>query len=192
MTLDTLILVHYDHPNCTPMCNIVRLPEKEAFALARQLAGQNKGVAAFHRFADFQNYYPLRMRADQLMRQAFISLGGHPVAEHPLSFVLQGSDYLVRWFDKGPATVIPMNRIPDEAISFTYGDSCSTLLKNGRIELVTKSMLLRHIQSYHGDIGAFMQAITDQYHYIEVQIWNDVYCQPDQTSDDTAGDQKYE
>lgn len=123
MTFDELQIVNYCHPNCKPLQNIMRLPKDKAFALAYEMAAQNKATTAFYRFADFENYYPERLKTDALLHTRFIELGGKPLQNHPLSFVLQGSKYLNAWFDFGNVTTIPLNRIPSHFISFTYGDS---------------------------------------------------------------------
>lgn len=173
INIDDLYIVNYCHPNCTPLKNIMRLPKEEAFALAREMSASNNDTTAFYRFADFENYYPLRLAADKAMYQAFITLGGNPRTEHPLSFVFQESEYLCDWFDNGVVTKIMLNKIPSEFISFTYGDSTATLNRTGSIKLVTKAMLLDSICKYEGTIDDYMKEIRDKYHYIEVQLWND-------------------
>jgi len=174
INVDELYIVNYCHPNCVPLKNIVRLPKEEAFAFAYDISSKNQGQA-FYRFADFENYYPLRMETDRYLYNAFISLGGKPKVEHPLSFVLQGSEYLFKWFGNAIITRIPLIRIPSEYISFTYGDSAATLKRTGGVTLLTKDMLLESISRYNGTIDEFMLEIEEKYHYIEVQLWNDDY-----------------
>ena len=82
MTVNDLHIVNYCHSNCTPLLNIMRLPKDEAFALAREMAEQNKDTTAFYRFADFENYYPERLKTDKLLYDRFIELGGKPAEEH--------------------------------------------------------------------------------------------------------------
>lgn len=94
----------------------------------------------------------------------------------PLFFVLQGSDYLDKWFDYGIITRIPLKSIPSDFISFTYGDSVSTLSRNGKIEMMTKEMLSESLRSFEGTIDDYMKEITERCHYIEVQLWNDECC----------------
>ena len=173
MTVDDLCIVNYCHRNCTPLQNIMRLPKDEAFALAREMAEQNKDTTAFYRFADFENYYPRRVKTDMLLHTRFIELGGKPSQEHPLSFVLQGRAFLDNWFDGGMVTTIPLNRIGSEHISFTYGDSMTTLEKHGTFTMLTKDMLFQDILDYGGTLENFLANISDQYHYIEVQVWDD-------------------
>ena len=81
-TFDELIIVNYCYPDCIPLMNIMRLPQKEAYALASVFAESHPETTAFYRFADFENYYLLREK-------------------HPLSFVIEGSDYLRDWFGNG-------------------------------------------------------------------------------------------
>jgi len=75
------------------------------------MAVKNVGATAFWRFADFENYYPRRIKTDRCLYESFILLGGKPKVEHPLSFVLQGSECLNNWFDKGIITKILLKNI---------------------------------------------------------------------------------
>ncbi|MDE6293386.1 MAG: hypothetical protein K2L88_02045, partial [Clostridiales bacterium] len=111
MNVSDLYIVNYCHKSCEPLLNIMRLPKEQAFDLARKMAIDNKDTTAFYRFADFENYYPERLKTDELLYNRFIELGGKPKQQHPLSFVLQGSDFLDRWFDGGIVTKIPLDII---------------------------------------------------------------------------------
>ena len=175
MTVEDLHIVNYCHSSCTPLLNIMRLPKDEAFALAYKMAEQNKDTTAFYRFADFENYYPRRLQTDELLHARFAELGGKPLQEHPLSFVLQGSDYLNDWFDGGIVTKIPLNRISSDHISFTYGDSMASLEKNKELTMLTKDMLLKAISTHNGTLEEFLAWVTARFYYIEVQLWDDEY-----------------
>ena len=137
------------------------------------MAGQNKDTTAFYRFADFENYYPRRLQTDKLLFARFVELGGKTLQEHPLSFVLQGSSYLNDWFDNGIVTKIPLNSISSNHISFTYGDSMASLKKYSGFTMLTKDMLLKVMYDYNGTTEEFMTNIQKEYHYIEVQVWDD-------------------
>lgn len=156
------------------MKSITRLPEIEAFELARKLSEQYKGEA-FFRLADFANYYPRRIRTEKWLYDWFIILGGEPETEHPLYFVLQRSDYLNEWFDRGEITRLPLNSISEKHISFTFGDSNSKMDKPERRDPILKNTLLELINHY-GDIDIFLNSVKNQYTYIEAQLWNDGYC----------------
>lgn len=176
ITADQLTIVNYCHNNCEPLKNIMRLPKDEAFALAAKLAKENKGRTAFWRFADFAVYYPERLATDKLLYERFIELGGKPEETHPLSFVLQGSEYLDNWFDKGIVTKLPLSEIASEHISFTLGDSMSSLKRNGSLQMISKEELLQKIQEFPGTLEKFMEEIREKHGYIEVQLWSDRYC----------------
>lgn len=175
--INDLYIVNYAHKSCTPLKNIMRLPREDAFAMALEMAENNTMTTAFYRFADFDNYYPKRAEVDQLLYKMFLSIGGQPRNLHPLSFVLQGSDFLHDWFDNGKVTRIPLRQIPSEQISFTYGDSMSTLEKNGKLQMSTKEMLLDSLLSYKGTLDEYTSEIGKKCRYIEAQLWSDEYCQ---------------
>lgn len=168
-----LYIVHYCHPNCSPFQNMMRLPQEKAFAKAAQLAADNPNTSAFYRFADFVNYYPLRLKTDEMLYKEFVMLGGTPKEKHPLYFALQGSEYLRTWFGNGPAVKIKLHDIPSESISFTYGDSCAGLEKTENLKIVTKETLLSQISNFNGTLDDFMSHIEKKYTYIEAQLWND-------------------
>ncbi len=100
-TFDELILTNYSHKDCTPLMNIMRLPENEAFVLAAKFTEEHSETTSFYRFADFDNYYLLQKKQGEYLYSRFVELGGMPEEKHPLSFVIEGSDYLYDWFDGG-------------------------------------------------------------------------------------------
>lgn len=172
-----MYLAYYCYPGCEPLKNIMRLPENEAFALAEKLWKEHPDTTAFYRFGDFENYYPRRLRTDALLYERFCALGGQPEDTHPLSFVLDESDYLYHWFSEGKPVRIPLDSIREEIISFTPGDSMSTLDHEGDITLLTLPMLKAEAKK-HGGITGYLQHIRKQYHYMEVQVWGNV-CLPE-------------
>ena len=176
ITVNQLYIVNYCHNNCEPLKNIMRLPKEEAFALATKLAEENKGRTAFWRFADFAVYYPERLATDNLLYERFVALGGKPLEAHPLSFVLQGSEYLDAWFDNGIVTKMPLSKIASEHISFTLGDSMSSLKRNGDIQMLSKEELVKMVLAYPGTLEEFLLEIGEKHGYIEVQLWSDEYC----------------
>ena len=172
--MSELYIVNYCHKNCEPLKNIMRLPKEEAFALANKLAEQNKETTAFYRFADFDNYYWERLETDSLLYKELMRQGGMAKYEHPLSFVLQGSEYLYEWFGEGIITKVPLDLIPDEQISFTYGDSMSVRKRDGGFTLITKGILMELLEGYKGTAEDFVKEMNEKYGYVEVQVWGDV------------------
>lgn len=169
---DELTLVNYCHPDCVPMMNIMRLPKAEAFELARKLAEAHPNTTAFYRFADFDNCYALRAVQDDYLYARFIELGGKPEQRHPLSFVVESSEYLREWFGGGVETRLALKDIAPCHISFTIGDSGSTFQRDGRVELLTLDELRRRVGEYD-DYDAFICATGRN--YVEAQLWSDRY-----------------
>ena len=168
-----LTLVNYCHPGCIPLLNIMRLPQKEAFQLAYEMAKEHPETTAFYRFADFENYYALRLTQDEYLYKRFKEIGGEPEEEHPLSFVVEGSDYLKEWFGNGSETRLALSDIDAKHISFTVGDSGAEYQKNGTVDLLTLSEFKRRIYEQGGDFNAFLSSTGK--HYVEVQLWSDRY-----------------
>ena len=162
-------LINYSHVDCEPLKNIMRLPQKEAYALAAELAAAHPDTTAFGRFADFHNYYPRRLETDRQLHAAFLALGGQPTEEHPLSFVLEGSDYLDGWFGHGLVTRIPLKHVPPEQVSFTLGDS----MRADGFTLLSLDMLDKMMNDHPGGAEACLAELREKYHYIEVQLWDD-------------------
>lgn len=175
MNTDGLYIVNYCHRNCVPLKNIMWLPKELAFELAYKMAAENRETTAFYRFADFENYYYERLETDKLLYERFLELGGRPEICHPLSFVLSGSEFLAKWFDNGTATKIPLNSIPAECVSFTYGDSMSVRKKQGEFTMLTKEMLMSEIAEQSGTVEDFVAKVNAEYNYMEVQVWKKVY-----------------
>lgn len=174
MDMEVLWMEHYCHPDCEPLKNIMRLPEKEAFALAEKMAAAHPQTTAFYRFADFAVYYPRRMKTDALLHQQFCALGGKPGTKHPLSFVLGSSGYLHEWFGEGKVIRLPVESVPEDIISFTLGDSMSTLARRGEMTMMTLSMLKKQMACHPAGAAGWLRDMQLQYHYIEVQVWGDV------------------
>lgn len=174
--LHNLQLVNYNHPDCTPLKNIMRLPREEAFAQAARMAQEHPDAAAFGRFADFANYYPRRLETDRLLYETFIEMGGRPAERHPLSFALEGSDYLEAWFDHGTVTRIPLACVSPEQISFTLGDSLAMREREGRFTMLTLDMLRAEASAHPQGMAGYLQDVRAKYRYIEVQLWDDTPC----------------
>lgn len=168
--MSSLYITHYYVRGTDPWKNIMLLPEKEAFQKAAELASAHEGMTSYGRFADFENYYPLRKAADKRVREQFVALGGKPRLEHPYSFVLGESDYLKTWFDEGDSLRIPLDEIPDEQISFTLGDSCAKLSRNDSLEVLTKQMLIERLHAFDDSLERLVQSIAP-YGYVEAQLW---------------------
>lgn len=168
-----LKLVNYCYPDMKPLRNIMRLPKDDAFKYAEQLAKSHPDTTAFGRFADFINYYELRLNQDNYLYNKFIEIGGKPEETHPLSFVIEGSDYLNEWFGFGTIIEIPLKLIKPEHISFTLGDSGAEYQRNGEVGLLSLDEFRKLLESQTGDYNDFLKSIGK--FYVEVQVWSDEY-----------------
>ncbi len=171
--LNQMTLYHYCHKSCRPFHNIMRLPKAEAFRLARELAEKNPQTTAFYRFADFENYYSRRMWTDVLLHERFTRLGGRPEQKHPLFFTLGGSDFLDRWFDCGTVYGLPLAAIPDDAVSFTIGDSCAAAERGKEAIFLTKAQLADVLYTDPATAETFLRETGQSCTYIEAQLWQD-------------------
>ena len=172
MTVKNLTLVHYCHKDCEPFFNIMRLPREEAFALAGKMAAEHPDTTAFGRFADLENYYELRKAQDAFLYAEFLKKGGQPEETHPLSFVVEGSDYLAEWFDFGKEYRLPLADIAPEHISFTVGDSGAVFQNTGRAEVLTVGELNERMADF-ASFESFLRSTGRK--YIEAQLWSDQY-----------------
>ena len=171
--MDKLFITHYYYPGTDPWKNIMNLPEEEAFAMAANLAATHPDITSFGRFADFENYYPNRKKADEYVRDIFIRLGGKPKLQHPYSFTLMECEYLRKWFDSSEKIVFDLSDIPDEQVSFTLGDSCALIVHGEEPVVLTKEMLLDSIRN-SGSVNAFLKQSLGKYAYVEVQLWDTI------------------
>lgn len=144
--MDKLYITHYFYPGTDPWKNIMILPEEDAFRKAEELANAHPDTTSFGRFADFENYYPARKKADQFVREKFIQLGGK--------------------------IIIDLDDVPDDQVSFTLGDSCALMIHGNEPVVLTKKMLYEHIEACNGSVDVFLKESLGNYAYVEVQLWD--------------------
>ena len=171
MEFEDLQLVNYCYPGCIPLLNIMRLPKDQAFDLAAKMAEEHPETTAFYRFGDFINYYELRKKQEAFMYERFIEKGGRPRVTHPLSFVMEGSEYLKEWFGNGQETRIALKDTDPAAVSFTVGDSGADYQRAGSVELLTWDEMKDLWRTYGQSVS---RILFDQHkQYIEVQLWTE-------------------
>ena len=166
-----LYITHYYFQGTDPWKNIMLLPKDEAFRVAKELADGYPDTTSFGRFADFDNYYPARKKADEYVRERFIKLGGKPILQHPYAFTLMECEYLRKWFSEGEKLVLTLDEIPDEQISFTIGDSCAQITNGMEPEVLTKEMLTKRIHDCGDSVESFFMQTLGKFAYVEVQLW---------------------
>lgn len=173
--MENIYIVNYCSPDCMPLKSITQLYETKAFEFAKELSINNSGTS-FNRFGnDFKYYYPKRIRTEEWLYDRFVALGGKPMTQHPVYFVVNGSDYLNEWFGGGRITKLLLNDIDSKDISFTFGDSMSKMDKPERKDPFLKETLFGLIEKYDSNIDLFINDICRGFNYIEAQLWNDKY-----------------
>ena len=166
-----LKIIHYYYPGTDPWKNIMLLPENEAFRTAKKLAESHPDTTSFGRFADFENYYPARKKADEYLRSCFVNIGGRPALPHPYSFTLMECDYLRKWFSEGDMIMLDLHDIPDDQISFTIGDSCAQIMNGTEPEVFTKKMLMKRIHGCGDSVEIYLRESLGKFAYVEAQLW---------------------
>lgn len=173
-----LYITNYRDKRCSPMDSLTRLPVDDAYSLAKKLSQYTgSSFTSFSRFSDkdFDGYYKKRIRTEEWLYSSFIALGGKPQNRHPIYFVLGESNYLNHWFEHGIQTKLPLDDIHSADISFTFGDSMSSMDSKDRMNLFNKESLFHFIHETTDNISSFLICLDKQNKYIEVQLWNDKY-----------------
>ena len=109
------------------------------------------------------------------MNQLDISASSE-VNTEALDFVLEGSSYLDAWFGQGKVLRLPVRCVPEEQISFTLGDSLSTLERHGDFTLLTMADLRSQVAAHPEGAAGFLRDAAREHHYIEAQLWDDAPC----------------
>ena len=112
-------------------------------------------------------------KQDEYLYSRFVEIGGRPEEKHPLSFVIEGSDYLYDWFDQGIISRLRLNDILPCHVSFTIGDSGAEYQKSGKIDLLTTDELKKQMLDPGNDFDNYMNSLNKR--YIEAQLWSDKY-----------------
>lgn len=179
MNLDDVYITNYREAGGLPLHSITRLPKEEAYDFAKTLS--QKSVSKRDRYGDyFETYYHKRLRAEEWLYNAFISLGGEPQTQHPIYFTLLDNERMCDFFGNGSKIQICLKDIKSAHISFTPRDSMH-LMDMGRTEntLWRKETLINLINESKKDIQEFIRNIPETYGlvggYIEVQLWSDLY-----------------
>ena len=174
MKFENLLLVNYCHPDCVPLKNIMRLPKEEAFAMAKKWRRRIQKLRRFIVLLILKIIMICGCGKMNFCIRVLWSWGGEPEENHPLSFVIEGSDYLRDWFGNGTQTKLFLRDIDARHISFTLGDSGAMFQKNGFVELLTLGDLKNRLGEFEGNFDDFLKA--SGCHYVEVQLWSDKYC----------------
>lgn len=67
--------------------------------------------------------------------------------------------------------MIDLEDVPDDQVSFTFGDSCAVMQHGTKPDVLTKYMLLDRINAYEGSVDSFLKESLGKYVYVEAQLW---------------------
>lgn len=161
-------IVHYSRGE--PFRSITEVSQEKLPGVLNQLNESNSW--GLSRFSD-PEYLHRRIQVEQTIRNAFIAKGGGPELNHPIYFFLGNNAE----FEKHKGNVgyrIDLNDVPENAVSFTYGDSMFSLCANYRQKLGDEYQSHLCSQIYRSDelesLFSAASAVTQKLH-IECQLW---------------------
>ncbi|SEO93743.1 hypothetical protein [Paenibacillus sp. OV219] len=166
-------LYHYYEQDIGPFRNLSSLPTEEADQI------MNRIRLAGNQFASRRSpdYMSIRRDVERMARSLFTDKGGQPRSLFPYYFTLEACQWLESWYTIPCKLSISLDELPDDRISFTYGDLFPTMRyedgKPYRKQVYTKSEIAALVDQYglpqiwnsNGDHGPER--------YIEFQLWDD-------------------
>jgi len=173
----SLILVNYRHRESEFGKSITSLPLEEAMMIADELY-KNCSCKAHNRFGSFfVQYYKDRKKAEQWLYERCQQMGVHPKVRHPIYFTLQESEELSANFGEYRKSILNLDEIADEDISFTFGDSMSLYYEGSLSRILTKEELFEQIRMDNccENGNDFFANIRSQCEFVEAQLWNEEY-----------------
>ena len=155
--MNELFIVHYCNPKCLPLQNITRLAKDNAFELANKLSKMNGRSSC--RFDNFEKYYMKRIKTEKWLYDTLLSLGLEPKNMSPIYFVLNENDEINNYFGNGRIIKIPLKKIDENDISFTFGDSTECIDNTDKDKLFFMTELNKYINFHDNDINRFLDNI---------------------------------
>ena len=119
-------ITHYNRSE--PFSTLTNLSKDEWWDATKDLDESNSW--GLSRFSDLK-YLEQRFDVERLLRKQFIAEGGRPVLQNPIFFFLRrngGVEANIR----NKAYRVDLKDIPEDLISFTYGDSMLSFNEDNR------------------------------------------------------------
>ncbi|NEU60475.1 hypothetical protein [Paenibacillus sp. ALJ109b] len=169
---------HYFEKRVGPFRNLSSLSEQDAEAVAQHIRQEGRNFAS-QRSAD---YMMIRRELERKAYEQFISKGGKPTNRYPHYMTLGACTWLESWYTEPDWVTISWEDLPDDSVSFTYGDLFPTMRymddKPYCKQVYTKDEILDIIQSYGWPQEWNQQGDLGPERYIEVQVWNESIIRP--------------
>ncbi|AZN40984.1 hypothetical protein [Paenibacillus albus] len=166
-------LFHYYEEAIGPFRNLSSLPSEEADRIMSRIRMDGNQFAS-RRSPD---YMSIRREVESLARKRFIVKGGQPRSLFPHYFTLDACEWLESWYSKPRKLRIGLDELPDDCVSFTYGDLFPTMRyddgKPYRKQVYLKSEIAEVIRQYGWPQIWNSDGSNGPERYIEVQVWDD-------------------
>lgn len=168
-------LYHYYDRSTGPFLNLSQVSDEEAASIQAGLAARPEYFAS-KRPAE---YLGRRRELETLARRLFMEAGGRPRTSTPQYLVLGACPWIETWFPDPAWIRIVLDTIPEDCISFSYGDlfpSFSPRCADGR-EYRGRIYTRRGIEELVGRLGLPQDWNPDGTYgperYVEAQLWDD-------------------
>jgi hypothetical protein len=179
-------VTHYYVPGRPPFLNLSDLPDDSLTPVLEVLSGEQKDGTSHRVFG--RRYMELRRRTEERLRERFVAAGGVPARAAPHYFVLGRSEWYRGLSTGMEEAVLMLGDLPDDATSFTYPDSLTSM------GLGLDYGLPHEPKPYHGTVFRLRElaAVVGRHglpadqagdyagyqhqpfeKYIEVQLWTD-------------------
>jgi hypothetical protein len=166
-------LSHYYEKSAGPFSNLSMLPIEQAEEILAEIRRNGNRFASQRSSA----YLSKRLALETKIRRLFEEKGGQPKLTHPHYLILGSSPWLKGWYVDGQELRIQLASIPNECVSFTYGDSFPAINYNdgkpSRGQVYTTSELGEIIRLYGLPQEWNPDGKGGPERYIEVQVWDE-------------------
>jgi len=170
---DGFLLYHYYDESTGPLRNLSALRPEEGDALLNRLKEGNFGYASRR-----EGWYMERRRElEALARSLFLEKGGRPRTAYPHYFVIGECPWLETWYPRPRHVCLPLAELPQDCVSFTYGDMFPTFSdrvadgREYRKALYTADEILRLIEKYGLPQEWNPRGEKGPERYVEAQVW---------------------
>jgi len=166
-------LSHYYERADGPFSNLSMLSTEQAERILAEIR-RNGNRFASQRASD---YLTKRLDLEREIRQRFEEKGGRPKLARPHYMILGTCPWLKRWYVEGQEIQIKLASLPEECLSFTYGDSFPAMnYRDGkpyRGQVYTLNELGEIIQCYGLPQEWNPDGKGGPERYIEAQVWDE-------------------
>jgi len=166
-------LTHYYENSAGPFSNLSMLPPEQAEQILEEIR------RAGNRFASQRSsdYLKKRLELENKIRKLFEEKGGQPKLTRPHYMILGACPWVRDWYVDGRELQIKLVALPENCVSFTYGDSFPAMNytdgKPYRGQVYIASELGELIRTYGLPQEWNPDGSGGPERYIEAQVWDD-------------------